>query len=119
MVGIASRCPFEGIVMVAYATFFCICAALDLSAALEMTEDLENHYPLVCHFDWRKSLIFGVEKSFLFSLSYSFVILRILLSISTKRVERSAWRNLFFIIFFGYICNIYLYFIAPIIGGPL
>ena len=33
--------------------FFCICAALDLSAALEMTLDLENHYPLVCHFDWR------------------------------------------------------------------
>ena len=36
---------------------------------VEMTEDLENDYPSVCHFDWRKSLIFGVEKSFLFPFS--------------------------------------------------
>ena len=68
MVGIASRCPFEGIVMVAYATFFCICAALDLSTALEMTGNYGIDYPPNCHFDRRKSLIFGVEKSLSFPL---------------------------------------------------
>ena len=78
MVGIASRCPFEGIVMVAYATFFWICAALDLSIPLRCGRDdkyWENDYPPCLSFRPEKSLDFGVEKFFLFSLSYLSVIL--------------------------------------------
>ena len=44
-------------------------------ATVEMTEDLENDYPPCLSFRPEKSLDFGVEKFFLFSLSYLSVIL--------------------------------------------
>ena len=88
-------------------------------ATVEMTEDLENDFPPLFVISTGEVVRLRSGEIFSFLPSYSFAILGILLSISTKRVKRSAWRNLYFIIFFGYIGNIYLYFIAPIIGGPL
>ena len=93
-----------------FCNLFCICAyARSLrSASLRSRWQAIKGMIIsqICHFDRRKSLIFVVEKSFLFSLLTRLLSWAecnevegspgILLSILTKRVARSAWRNLCF-----------------------